>query len=99
MSPAPNRRGALAWTLSTPTTSSCQISGTDSIAVSPAMSKPRTQEKRGSRLTSSTAIGSRPAATRPVIPFPQGRLTLPTWVRSSPLVAARVSRVRSRSAR
>ena len=60
-------------------TRSCQTSGTDSIAASPSMSKPRTHENRGSTVTSSTAIGSRPSATRPVIPWPTARLTRPTW--------------------
>ena len=39
-------RLASVWTLSTPTTSSCHTSGTDSIAWRPRMSNPRTHEKR-----------------------------------------------------
>ena len=45
------------------------------------------------------SIGVRVAAARPVMPWPTARLTRPTCVRSSPLVAASVSRSASRSLR
>ena len=63
------------------------------------MSNPRTHEKRRSAVTSRTAIGRRDAAARPVIPWPTAMLTRPTWLRSSPFVAASVSRSASRSDR
>ena len=63
------------------------------------MSKPRTQLKRSSLVTSLEVTGVRSAAARPVMPWPIDRLTLPTWLRSRPLVAASVSVWPSRSRR
>ncbi len=86
------RRVATVWTLRTPTTMSFQVSGTESIEVRPARSKPRRYLKRGSSRTSGTSIGWRVAAAAPVTPSPSARLTRPTWWRSRPLVAASVRR-------
>ena len=95
-----NRRRSSVWTLSTPTTWSCQVSGTDSIEVmNRRWSRPRTHRKRGSSAMSSTMIGSRLAAVRPVIPSPNGTTARPMWWRSRPLVAASVSDSPSRSMR
>ena len=44
-------------------------------------------------------MGSRIAATRPVIPSPNGTTARPIWKRSRPFVAASVRRVPSRSSR
>ena len=86
------RRVATVWTLRTPTTVSFQVSGTESIEVSPARSNPRRYLKRGSSRTSGTSIGRRAAAAAPVMPSPSARLTRLTWSRSRPFVAARVRR-------
>ena len=95
-----NSRWSSVWTLSTPTTWSCQVSGTDSIeATNRRWSMPRTHRKRWSAATSGMTIGSRVAATRPVIPSPNGTTARPMWYRSRPLVAASVSGVPSRSSR
>ncbi len=67
--------------------------------VEPWMSKPRTHEKRGSVVTSRDMTGMRSAAARPVSPSPRPRLTRPTWLTSSPFVAASVRRSPSRSRR
>ena len=48
---------------------------------------------------SSTTIGSRLAAVRPVIPSPNGTAAWPMWWRSMPLVAASVSDMPLRSIR
>ena len=95
-----NSRCSSVWTLSTPTTWSCQVSGTDSIeATKRRWSIPRTHRKRGSAATSGMTMASRVAATRPVIPSPNGTTARPIWKRSRPLVAASVRRVPSRSSR
>ena len=57
-SSASNSRASVVWALSTPTTASFQISGTESIAWRSSMSKPRTQEKRGSVVTSADMTGA-----------------------------------------
>ncbi len=95
-----NSRCSSVWTLSTPTTWSCHVSGTDSIeATKRRWSIPRTHRKRGSAATSGMTMASRVAATRPVIPSPNGTTARPIWKRSRPLVAASVRRVPSRSSR
>ena len=99
-SDAAKSRWVSVCTLSTPTTCSCHVSGTDSIeATNRRWSRPRTHRKRSSLRTSGIVIGRRVAATRPVIPSPTGTTARPMWCRSSPLVAASVSRAPSRSSR
>ena len=87
------------WTLSTPTTASFQISGTEHIEVSRGSSRPWSQANRRSRRTLRLTCGRRVWAARPVSPTPIGRRATPIWSRSSPLVAARVTPEPSRSTR
>ena len=57
--PGVNSRGCSVWTLSTPTTWSCQVRGTLSIeATNRRWSMPRTHRKRGSALTSGMTCGA-----------------------------------------
>ena len=79
-SDSPNSRVCSVWMLRTPTTLSCQDSGTDSIdAMNRRWSMPRTHRNRGSWRTSAMTIGSRVAATRPVTPSPKGTRARPIW--------------------
>ena len=98
-SPSVKLRWVSVWTLSTPTTWSRQVSGTDSIEwTNRRWSMPRTHRNRASSATSAMTIAWRIAATRPVIPSPNGTIARPIWWRSSPFVPAsrRLSPSRSR---